>query len=110
MTSEPSVPPPAPSRWLRVRQRYRITARAITMTAAGLVSFGLLVPMLLVPVPSAVEASWPTFNTLGEVADHPLITIDGADTYPEDEGKLRLTTVPTDRGTGFHVSGGRTLQ
>src|SRR5690625_7473513 len=85
MTSEPSVSPPARSWWRRIRQRYRISARAITMTAAGLVSFGLLVPMLLVPVPYAVEASGPTFNTLGEVADHPLITIDGEDTYPDDE-------------------------
>src|SRR5699024_11343342 len=100
MTSEPSVPPPAPSRWRRVRQRYRITARAITMTAAGLVSFGLLVPMLLVPVPYAVEASGPTFNTLGEVADHPLISIEGADTYPDDDGQIRLTPVTTARATG----------
>ncbi|HLS62485.1 MAG TPA: S16 family serine protease [Ruania sp.] len=110
MTSEPSVSPPARSRWRRIRQRYRISARAITMTAAGLVSFGLLVPMLLVPVPYAVEASGPTFNTLGEVADHPLITIDGADTYPDDEGQLRLTTVTTAGGPGFPVTAGSVLR
>lgn len=80
------------------------------MTAAGLVSFGLLVPMLLVPVPYAVEASGPTFNTLGEVADHPLITIDGADTYPDDEGQLRLTTVTTAGGPGFPVTAGSVLR
>ncbi|WP_022917584.1 YlbL family protein [Ruania albidiflava] len=110
MTSEHSVPQPPTSRWQRVRQRYRISTRAITMTAAGLVSFGLLVPMLLVPVPYAVEASGPTFNTLGEVADHPLITIDGADTYPDDEGELRLTTVTTAGGPGFPVTAGSVIR
>src|SRR5690625_2242549 len=106
----PSVSPPARSRWRRIRQRYRISARAITMTAAGLVSFGLLVPMLLVPVPYAVEASGPTFNTLGEVADHPLISIDGADTYPDDDGQLRLTTVTTAGGPAFPVTAGSVLR
>ncbi len=110
MTSEPSAPPPAPSRWQQVRQRYRISTRAITMTAAGLVSFGLLVPMLLVPVPYAVEASGPTFNTLGEISDHPLISIDGAETFPDDEGELRLTTVTTAGGPGFPVTAGSVLR
>lgn len=109
MSLDPSAPPPV-SRWQRLRGRYRIGTRAITMTAAGLVSFGLLVPMLLLPVPYAVEASGPTFNTLGTVAEHPLIVIDGAQTFPDDEGQLRLTTVTSAGGPGFPVTAGSVLR
>lgn len=107
---ETSVSPPGPSRWQRIRQRYRIGSRAITMVGSGLAAFGLLVAMLLVPVPYAVEASGPTFDTLGEVAEHPLIRVDGAETYPDEEGQLRLTTVTSAGGPGFPVTAGSVLR
>ena len=110
MTPETPVPPPGPTRWQQIRQRYRIGTRAITMVGSGLTAFGLLVAMLLVPVPYAVEASGPTFNTLGEVAEHPLITVDGAETYADDEGELRLTTVTSAGGPGFPVTTGSVLR
>ena len=110
MTPDTSAPPPGPTRWQRIRQRYRIGTRAITMVGSGLTALVLLVAMLLVPVPYAVEASGPTFNTLGEVAEHPLISVDGAQTYPEDEGQLRLTTVTSAGGPGFPVTAGSVLR
>ncbi|WP_168211847.1 PDZ domain-containing protein [Ruania zhangjianzhongii] len=110
MIPETSVPPPGPSRWQQIRQRYRIGTRAITMVGSGLAAFGLLVAMLLVPVPYAVEASGPTFNTLGEVAEHPLISVDGTETYPNEEGELRLTTVTSAGGPGFPVTAGSVLR
>lgn len=102
--------PPGPSRWQRIRQRYRIGSRAITMVGSGLAAFALLVAMLLVPVPYAVEASGPTFDTLGEVAEHPLISVDGAETYPDEWGQLRLTTVTSAGGPGFPVTAGSVLR
>lgn len=102
--------PPGPTRWQQFRQRYRIGSRAITMVGSGLASFGLLVVMLLVPVPYAVEASGPTFDTLGEVAEHPLISVDGAPTYPDQEGELRLTTVTSAGGPGYPVTAGSVLR
>lgn len=97
------------SRLQRFRHRYRIGARAITMGISGLLAFGLLVVMLGLPVPYAVEGPGPTFNTLGEVSDHPLISIDGTKTYSSD-GQLRLTTVTSAGGPGFPVNAGSVIR
>lgn len=99
----------SPSRWRRLRRRLRLGSRAITMGASGVLAFALLAVMLAVPVPYAVEGPGPTFNTLGTVQQHPLISIEGTRTYPTD-GQLRLTTVSSAGGPGFPVNAGSVIR
>lgn len=53
---------------------------------------GLALAGLLLPAPYVTESPGPTFNTIGEVNDVPLIRIEGRQTYPVT-GQLDLTTV-----------------
>lgn len=79
------------------------------MGISGVLAFALLAVMLSLPVPYAVEGPGPTFNTLGKVQDHRLISIDGEDTYSSD-GQLRLTTVTSAGGPGFPVNAGSVIR
>ncbi|NKY07928.1 PDZ domain-containing protein [Cellulomonas hominis] len=63
----------------------------------------LLVVLLLMPVPYAVNSPGPTLDTLGSHDDQQLITIEGAETYAST-GELRLTTVSTTGGPGYPSS------
>ncbi|NKY09759.1 PDZ domain-containing protein [Cellulomonas hominis] len=63
----------------------------------------LLVVLLLMPVPYAVNSPGPTLDTLGSHDDQQLITIEGAETY-DSTGELRLTTVSTTGGPGYPSS------
>jgi len=47
---------------------------------------------LVVPVPYVIVSPGPVFNTLGDIDGAPIITIEGATTYPTD-GALDMTTV-----------------
>ncbi|SED70937.1 YlbL family protein [Ruania alba] len=87
----------------------RIGTRSITMLVSGTLTLGLLLLMLLTPVPYAVQGAGPTFDALGEVSDTELITISGAETYPTS-GELRLTTVTTAGGPGFPVDAGSVVR
>ncbi|WP_026532044.1 YlbL family protein [Arthrobacter sp. H41] len=58
---------------------------------------------LLLPAPYVVESPGPTFNTIGEVDDQPLIEVSGAQSYPA-EGELSLTTVFVQGGPNGQVS------
>lgn len=58
---------------------------------------------LLIPAPYVVESPGPTFNTIGEVDDQPLIEVSGAQSYPA-EGELSLTTVFVQGGPNGQVS------
>ncbi|TDE97679.1 signal protein PDZ [Occultella glacieicola] len=112
MHPEPLQDPAPPSlggRWRGLRRRLGLTTRSVTMTVSGVVAFGLLLTMILQPVPFAVQGAGPTFNTLGSVDDVPLITVEGAETYPT-EGELRLTTVTTAGGPGFPVDVGSVIR
>lgn len=104
--------------------RARIGPRFVVMVISGLLTFALMVLMMVLPVPYAVQGAGPTFNTLqgheqddgaegsddGEDADPAgdedavpaLISVSGAESYPAD-GELRLTTVVTAGGPGFAV-------
>ncbi|MFV0252367.1 MAG: PDZ domain-containing protein [Beutenbergiaceae bacterium] len=82
--------------------RLGITPRFVTMVLAGAVTLLLLLWMLLRPVPYVVQAAGPTFNTLGDIDEVPLITVDGARTYATS-GKLLLTTVTTAGGPEYPV-------
>lgn len=76
-------------------------------TAALVVSAALLLGMAGVaaalPVPYVTLSPGPVFNTLGEVADKPVITVEGAATYPTD-GVLDATTVYETGGPGSRMT------
>lgn len=70
------------------RPSLRRTLQAVAGTSA--LSIGLLT--LLMPSPYLVESPGPMFNTIGEIEDQAVISVDGEQTYPT-EGSLNLTTV-----------------
>ncbi|QCU77732.1 signal protein PDZ [Citricoccus sp. SGAir0253] len=95
---------PAARRARLLRRRRRATTLA--GAAAGL----LTLTALALPTPYIVESPGPTFNTIGEHDGEPVITVDGAPTYPTT-GSLDLTTVylhgpPTGWTTALDVLGG----
>lgn len=67
-------------------------SRYMMMVVSGLVALGLGLGAAALPVPYVVESAGPTFNTLGEDGDKPVITVSGHETYPA-KGNLDLTTV-----------------
>ena len=90
----PSIPPsairehPVQHRFPDVRPRRLRRAGWGALAAAAAASFALA----FVPSPYVVEVPGPTYDTLGETDAGPLITVDGAQTYPT-EGELRLLTL-----------------
>lgn len=84
-------------------------ARTLTLAVSGTLSILLMLVLMLLPLPYVVERPGPTVDTLGELGDHPLITVDGAETYPSD-GQLRLTTVSTVGGPGYPVTAGDVIR
>ncbi|MEE6287602.1 S16 family serine protease [Georgenia sp. MJ173] len=91
-----------------------LTARTVTGVVAGAVAFVLALTMLLISPPYAVHSPGPTVDTIGNIEtigdsdDEPLITVDGAPTYPTD-GQLLLTTVSTRGGPGYPVTTGQVI-
>ncbi|HLS72908.1 MAG TPA: S16 family serine protease [Actinomycetaceae bacterium] len=77
-----------------------LTPRVVTAAVASGVAFVLALAMVLISPPYAIQSPGPTIDTLGEVEDVPLITIEGTETFPP-EGELRLTTVSTRGGPGY---------
>ncbi|WP_226921484.1 YlbL family protein [Georgenia subflava] len=80
-----------------------VTYRAVTMVVAGAGLALLLLAMMLIPLPYAVQRPGPTVDTLSEHEGEPLIAVDGAPTYPTG-GELRLTTVSVSGGPGYPVT------
>jgi len=66
--------------------------RALLGAVAGFVTVLGLAVLAVMPAPYTSSAPGPTFDTLGETADGPLIEVTGAQTYAST-GELRLTTV-----------------
>lgn len=81
---------PAPARRRTGRRKAALVGSG---AAAGLLGLAALA----LPAPYVVESPGPTFNTIGELRDQPLIEIPSRTTYPAS-GELDLTTV--------YVSGG----
>lgn len=73
------------------------------MSVSGLLALGLGAAAVLLPSPYVVESPGPTFNTIGQINEEPLITVEGAETYPTG-GALDLTTVFVAGGPGQQVS------
>lgn len=69
-----------------------VTRRAVVTSLSGFVTTVLLLAMVSVPPPYAIEGPGPTVDALGESDGAALIQVSGAETYPT-EGSLRLTTV-----------------
>ncbi|MFZ3417933.1 PDZ domain-containing protein [Arthrobacter sp. 3Tela_A] len=101
-TGVPAGTPAAPQRPERRSPRRRALlfsgGTALVLGAAGLV----------IPAPYVLESPGPTFNTIGEIGDSPLITINGEQTYPT-AGELALTTVFVSGGPNGAVNMGEVV-
>ncbi len=73
------------------------------MLVSGLLTVGLGLTAVSLPVPYVVESPGPTFNTLGESQGKPVISVSGREVYPA-KGNLDLTTVYVDGGPNGPVS------
>ena len=69
-----------------------MSRRSPTLLLSLLLAVGLTVAALLARVPYVVYAAGPTFDTLGNAGDTPVIEIQGREVFPAD-GRLDLTTV-----------------
>ncbi|GAB3757922.1 PDZ domain-containing protein [Zhihengliuella somnathii] len=74
-----------------------------TLIGATGVVVALSLTAMALPAPYVVESPGPALNTVGEVDDRPLLSIEGTESFRPESGRLDLTTV--------YVSGGgdRTL-
>jgi len=80
-----------------------LTARAITLAVSMVGTALLIAGASVLPLPYAINAPGPTLDTLGEYGGSPLITVEGAPTYPST-GELHLTTVRQAGGERAPVS------
>lgn len=69
------------------------------MALSGVASIVLIVLAFLLPAPYVVESPGPTFNTLGQTQEGPVIDIGDRASYPAS-GHLNLTTVFVTGGPG----------
>ena len=80
-----------------------VTPRAVTLSVATVLTALLVSGLALLPAPYAISSPGPTRDTLGEVGDTALITVDGAETH-ESSGELLLTTVSVAGGPAYPAS------
>ena len=73
--------------------------RNLALAAAGALVLVMAGAVALLPVPYVVLTPGPVFNTLGDAAGKPVITVTGAPTYPT-QGQLDATTVYEMGGPG----------
>ncbi len=99
-TTEASTPAPV--------ERATSTRRSTVMSVTGLATSALIALLTIVPSPYAVGSAGPTFDTLGDIDDVPLVEISGAPTYMSS-GELRLTTVSVSRAGSQPFTLGRVL-
>ncbi|MET4588937.1 S16 family serine protease [Arthrobacter sp. 754] len=85
-------------------RRYRPEDKRVSvMMLSGILALGLGIAVGTVPVPYVVESPGPTFNTIGQAQNGPVISVTGHETYPA-AGNLDLTTVYVDGGPNGPVS------
>jgi PDZ domain-containing protein len=69
------------------------SVRSVVQALSGMVASLLVAALIVVPSPYSIEGAGPTFDVLADDSDgNPIISIDGATTYPSS-GQLRMTTV-----------------
>jgi Lon-like protease len=78
-------------------------SRTVTLLVTAPLLAVLAVLTFALPVPYVVLSPGPVFNALGEIGGTPVVSIDGAPTYPTD-GVLDVTTVYETGGPGSRVS------
>ena len=76
--------------------------RGLLLSVSGLLTSLLLLAMVFVPPPYAIESPGPTVDVLGELDGEPLIEVTGAGSY-EATGSLLVTTVSVLGGPGRDV-------
>ena len=69
-----------------------MSRRTLTLLLSGVLVAVLTGAASAAPVPYVSYTPGPTFDTLGEVGDTPVIDVDGRETFPT-EGRLDLTTI-----------------
>ena len=69
-----------------------MTRRSATLAVAGVLIVALVAVASLVNLPYVIYSPGPVEDTLGEWDGHPVVQVEGAETY-ETEGRLDLTTV-----------------
>lgn len=74
-----------------------MTTRTRTLVVAGFLAVALIVLGAVLPVPLIALGPGPTFNTLGDAAGHPVVSVDGVASYPAS-GHLNMTTVSVTEG------------
>lgn len=84
--------------------------QGIAMITSGLIFAASVIWMMYAPVPYAVQSPGPTIDTLGDYREIKLISVDGATTYPDDAGELRLTTVVAAGGPGYPVTAAQAMR
>lgn len=84
--------PPGPDDALTGVETPPTTVRSAVVALSGLVTAVLLLAMVVVPAPYAIEGPGPTIDVLGQADGAALIQVDGGEVYPT-EGSLRLTTI-----------------
>ena len=87
----------------------RTTKRALTMSISMVATALLMASMAFLPTTYVVRGPGPTFDTLGAVEGHPLITISGTETHPTS-GQLLLTTVSASGAPDKPVPLGRVIK
>lgn len=88
-----SVEDPAGDSW----ENHREAQRSVAMILATALAITLMAATLMLPVPFAISRPGPTVDVLGDVGNHPFLTINGAQTYPADED-LSLVTISISGG------------
>lgn len=81
----------------------QLSPRTQWLVVSGFIALMLGAVVALLPVPYAVLAPGPVFNTLGTYGGVELITVEGRETYPTS-GQLDLTTVTVSGGPNGNVS------
>lgn len=90
--------------WKRIREGSDMRESRFNLQSLSAVgAFGLSALALVLPVNFVTESPGPTFNTLGEFNDTPLLSIEGATSYPAS-GRLDMTTVQVAGGPNSSVS------
>jgi PDZ domain-containing protein len=75
-----------------VKHRLRPSRRAVALIVSGSATLILVAIAFLLPVPFVKLAPGPTFNVIGDADGQPVISIEGAATFPVT-GSLDMTTV-----------------
>lgn len=95
-TTPAPAPTPDPGAWQHeddvVVEAPPASRRALVGAVSGFVTILGLAVLAVMPAPYTSSAPGPTYDTLGEMSNGQLITVEGAETF-EPTGELRLTTV-----------------